>query len=359
MTLDQYREQIDRLDDAIVRLLNERAGLAIDVGRLKHEADLPIYVPSREREVLARLDALNPGPLTETMLHAVYREIMSAALAMEKSLAIAYLGPVSTFSHQAARLKFGGAVEYMACETIQDVFDAVGKGNADYGVVPVENSSEGGVTDTLDRFLETRQTVCAEIYLPVAHHLLAIGDRATVRRVYSHPQALAQCRRWLQREMPGIEIVPVTSTARAAQMAAEDPAAAALAGRLAAEIHGLRMLATDVQDEIGNMTRFLVLGPACGKPSGADKTSIFFSVKHEVGALYGALKVFKDNSLNLTRIESRPSRNRAWEYYFFVDFEGHTADAQVARALTEAERHCTVLTVLGSYPRQPKQRAQP
>lgn len=354
MSLDNCRRQIDDLDEAILRLLNERAGLAVEVGRLKREAGLPIYAPSRESEVMERLASLNQGPMTNTMVLAVYREIMSAALAIEKPLRVAYLGPPSTFSHQAARSRFGASVDYLACETIGDVFDAVRKSAADYGVVPVENSSEGGVTDTLDRFLETRQTVCAEILLPVAHHLMARGQREDLRRVYSKDQALAQCRRWLQRELPGVETVPVTSTARAAQMAAEDPSSGAIAGRLAAEIHGLPVIAADIQDETDNMTRFLVLGQALDQSSGADKTSIFFSVKHEVGALYGALKVFKHFELNLTRIESRPSRRRVWEYYFFVDFDGHVADQRVARALVEVEKHCTVLNVLGSYPRQIK-----
>ncbi len=352
MNLDNCREEIDRLDEAILSLLNQRAAVAVTVGRLKQADDLPVYAPTRESEVLDRLMRHNHGPLTDGMLEAIYREIISAARAIEKKLAVVYLGPPATFSHQAARLKFGAAVDYLPCETIRDVFDAVRKHTADYGVVPVENSTEGGVTDTMDRFLETRQTVCAEINLPVAYVLLARDSRDAVRRVVSHPQALAQCRRWLQREMPGIETMPVTSTARAAQMAAEDPHVAALAGRLAAEIHGLRILAADVQDEVENVTRFLVLGPPNAESSGADKTSVFFSVKHEVGALYNALKVFKKYALNLTRIESRPSRRRAWEYYFFVDFDGHAADAPVAGALAEIEKHSTVLAVLGSYPRQ-------
>ncbi len=355
MNLDDTRAEIDRLDETILRLLNERAGHAAHVGQYKRQAGLPIYVPSREREVLDRLMRLNPGPMTGEMVQAVYREVMSAALAMEKPLAIAYLGPPSTFSHQAARSKFGASVDYLSCETIGDVFQAVGKKNADYGVVPVENSSEGGVTETLDSFLQTRQTVCAEIYMQVAHHLMSKGDMRTVRRIYSHPQALSQCRRWLQREMPSVEIVAVTSTARAAQMAEEEAHAGALAGSLAAEIHGLHILAADVQDEVENLTRFLVLGPLNTKPSGKDKTSIFFSVKHDVGALYGALRVFKQSGLNLTRIESRPSRSRVWEYFFFVDFEGHAADPPVKQALAEVEKHCTLLCVLGSYPCQKKQ----
>ncbi len=352
MNLDDYRAEIDRLDETILRLLNERSACAVEVGQLKRKAGLPLYVPCREREVLDRLASINQGPMTGKMIQAVYREIMSAALAMEKPLTIAYLGPPSTFSHQAARSKFGAAVEYLPCETIGDVFYATAKKSADYGVVPVENSSEGGVTETMDSFLQTRQTVCAEIYMPVAHHLLAKGDRRGLRRVASHPQALAQCRRWLQRELPGIDVAAVTSTARAAQMAAEDPQTGALAGELAAEMHDLQLLSSDVQDEVGNMTRFLVLGPVNPNSSGQDKTSIFFSVKHDVGALYGALSIFKQYNLNLTRIESRPSRNRVWEYYFFVDLEGHAADTHVARALADVERHCTLLMVLGSYPQQ-------
>jgi chorismate mutase/prephenate dehydratase len=295
--------------------------------------------------------ALSEGPLPESGLKAIYREIMSAALSLEKTVKVAYLGPPSTFSHQAARTRFGGSVEYDSCETISDVFDAVEKRLADYGVVPVENSTEGAVTFTLDRLVETNLRICAEIYLPISQCLLSKAPRDQIKRLYSHPQVLGQCRQWLQRELGGVETIPTASTARAAEMASKDENAAALASRLASEIYGLSILEADVQDVSGNTTRFVVLARSYGRPTGDDKTSLLFAVQHKAGALYGALESFKRHSLSMTKIESRPSRNKAWEYFFFVDIEGHAEDERVASALKEMSEHCVLLTVLGSYPK--------
>ncbi len=351
MNVEDYRAQIDRLDEELVRLLNRRTRIALEIGRLKSERESEVYVPAREKEVLSRVSALNEGPLTEASLHAIYREIMSAALALEKTLRVAYLGPPATFTHQAARSRFGASVEYESCETIGDVFDAVEKKLADYGVVPVENSTEGAVTHTLDRLVDTTLAICAEMYLPISQCLLARGPRESIRKLYSHPQVLGQCRNWLQREMAGVEVVPAASTARAAELAAREEHAGALAGRLAAEIYGLNVIESDVQDLSGNTTRFLVLGRASGPPTGDDKTSLLFAVRHRAGSLHGALEAFKKHNLNMTKIESRPSKNKAWEYYFFVDIEGHAKDPVVAKALEEMREHCSLLTVLGSYPR--------
>jgi len=351
MNLDDLRGRIDGIDGELVRLLNDRTRIALDIGKIKHAQSLETYSPAREKEVLSRVAALNSGPLTDASLRAIYREVMSAALSLEKQIKVAYMGPPSTFSHLAARTRFGGSVEYLSCETISDVFDVVEKGMADHGVVPVENSTEGAVTFTLDRLVDTTLKICAEIYLPISECLLARGPRERIEKLYSHPQVLGQCRMWVQREMSGVDVIPVASTARAAEMAAHEPNTAALASRLAAELYGLDILESDVQDLSGNTTRFVVLGRTSGRPTGDDKTSLLFAVQHKAGALYGALESFKKFGMNMTKIESRPSRSKAWQYFFFVDIEGHAQDENVSKALADLAAHCVVLTVLGSYPK--------
>lgn len=350
MSLETLRRKIDGVDAKLVKLLNERTRHALEIGKLKKKDGKGIYVPAREKQVLARVAELSQGPLTDKSLRAIYREIMSAALSLEKNLKVAYMGPPSTFSHQAARSRFGGSVDYLSCETISDVFDAVEKQMADYGVVPVENSTEGAVTFTLDRLTETTLKICSELYIPISNCLLSKAPRERIEKLYSHPQVLGQCRQWLQREMSGVELIPVASTARAAELASREKTAGALSSHLAAEIYGLNVLESDVQDLSGNTTRFLVMGHDLNKPSGDDKTSLLFAVQHKAGALYGALESFKKYGLNMTKIESRPSRSKRWEYYFFVDVEGHAEDGLVRKALTDISRHCAVITVLGSYP---------
>lgn len=350
MTLEVLREKIDSIDTKLVKLLNERTRQALEIGKLKQKSGKGIYVPAREKAVFARVVASNKGPLSDKSLRAIYREIMSAALSLEKKLKVAYLGPPSTFSHQAARSRFGGSVDYLSCETISDVFDSVEKETADYGVVPVENSTEGAVTFTLDRLAETSLKICAELYLPISNSLLARGPRERIKKLYSHPQVLGQCRQWLQREMSGVEIIPVASTARAAELAAHEKNAGALSSQLAAEIYGLETLESDVQDLSGNTTRFLVIGHDQNMPSGDDKTSLLFALQHRAGALYGALESFKKFGLNMTKIESRPSRSKRWEYYFFVDVAGHAEDVRVKKAMADIARHCAMITILGSYP---------
>lgn len=349
--LDQLRRQIDDLDVRLVDLLNARVRLALEIGSLKKAGGGEVYVPSREKEVLDKVKALNAGPLPPGALEAVYREIMSASLALESAVKVAYLGPPATFSHQAARRRFGASVEYIDCPAIADVFNAVENRVADYGVVPIENSTEGAVTHTLDRFIESPLKICAEIYLPVSQHLLAKCAMDEVRKVYSHPNVFGQCRRWLYQNLPKAETIPVSSTARAAEMAVAEAGGAALAGDLVAEMYPLNVLARNVQDYSGNATRFLVIGKTPAARTGQDKTSIVFAVKHKVGALHEALDSFKEHELNLTKIESRPSKAKVWEYVFFVDFEGHSADESVKAALTAMSSHCNFLTVLGSYPR--------
>ncbi|MEM7391091.1 MAG: prephenate dehydratase [Verrucomicrobiota bacterium] len=350
MSLEDLRAEIDRLDQQLVRVLNERVSHALEIGRLKNKDRSAVYVPAREKQVLDRVSSYNDGPLTDSMLHAIYREIMSGSIALERKISIAYLGPPATFSHQAARNKFGSSVDYQACNTIGDVFLAVQGESAEYGVVPIENSTEGAVTYTLDQFINTPVKICAEILLPVSQNLLAKGPQEEIETIYSHQQVFGQCRRWLQENMPSVKQVPVSSTAAAARMAAEEAGTGALASRLAGEMNDLNVLAGDVQDLMGNTTRFLVIGRQAGKPSGRDKTSVFFSVKHRAGALHDSLVPFRKNGINLSKIESRPSKEKAWEYYFFVDIEGHVDDEPVRKSIDELKEHCSVLTILGSYP---------
>lgn len=351
MSLDEIRQRIDELDAELVRLLNERTRAAMDIGRVKQETGAEIYVPAREKAVLDRVTSLNGGPLENSAIIAIYREIMSAALALEHDLRIAYLGPQATFTHQAARSRFGASVRYEACQTISDVFTAVQKQAADYGVIPIENSTEGAVTHTLDEFLDTPLKICAEIFLPISHHLMAAIPKADIRKLYSNPQVFGQCRQWLQEHMPGVDLVAVSSTARAAEMAAKEPESGALASDLAAELYGLTILDRDIQDLGGNTTRFLVVGKTFGEATGQDKTSLCFGVRHQAGALCTALDVLRAHGLNMTKIESRPSKSRQWEYFFFVDVEGHATDEKVKASLDALADHCAVLTVLGSYPR--------
>ncbi len=350
MSLHEHRQRIDALDTEIVRLLNERTKSAVEIGRLKQENDAPVYVPAREKQVFEKVAGLNRGPLSDAHLRAIYREIMSAAISMEHQSTIAFLGPVTTYTHQAAMAKFGQSVRYTPCETLAAVFEEVEKGNAHYGVVPVENSIEGGVLPTQDRLTHTSLKIVAEIYLPIRHCLIVRPGVTRPTRVFSNPQALGQCRDWLARHLPAAEILPARSTAGATEMVLKDAEAAAIASRLAAEHFGLEVLFENIQDTAGNTTRFLVLGQQSGPPSGQDKTSIFFGVRHKALALFQALEPLYKAGLNLTKIESRPSRYRAWEYTFFVDLEGHIGDPAVRAALDDVAAHCVEFTVLGSYP---------
>ena len=349
--LGELRERIDAYDAELVRLLNERTQVALEIGGLKKRHGGETYVPARERQVLERVLRLNPGPLRGPSMQAIYREIMSAAIALESPVRVAYLGPPATFTHQAAHSRFGASVEYIACETITDVFTVVQKRNAEYGVVPIENSTDGAVTHTLDELVETSLKICAEVYLPITQHLMSRAPLSRIRRIYSKPEVFGQCRRWLQAHLPGVDLVPVSSTARGAEMAAQEKDSAALASRFAAELNKVPVRAPDVQDMAGNTTRFLVIGKSCGKSTGQDKTSLYFSVRHKVGALHDVLAAFKKNGINMSKIESRPSKTKAWEYLFFVDIDGHLDDKPVARALRSLGQHCAILTVLGSYPK--------
>jgi chorismate mutase/prephenate dehydratase len=350
MSIIEHRKAIDSIDEQIVHLLNERTRHVVEIGAIKLKSGEEIYAPHRERHILNRICKLNKGPLTNESLMAIYREIMSSALALEKTLTIAYLGPEATFTHQAAIRKFGSSLKYVSRKTIADVFNDVSRGRADYGVVPVENSTEGVVTHTLDMFIDSDLKIVAQIVLPIQHCLVAKCKKNQIKRLYTHPQALGQCRLWIQNNLPMVEIVDSSSTTRAAELAASEPYAAAIASILAAERYKLNILAIDIQDNAENATRFLVLGRQCPEPTGNDRTSLLFSIPDRVGALYQALAAFKKYKINMTKIESRPSKRKAWEYYFFVDCDGHIKDKNVAKAIAELQKHCNFVKILGSYP---------
>jgi chorismate mutase / prephenate dehydratase len=351
MSLQEHRREIDRLDQEIVHLLNERTRHVLKIGEIKMKLGEPIYAPYRERAVLERVCRRNEGPLPDATLRAVWREIMSGALALEKTLTIAYLGPEATFTHEAAIKRFGSSLPYTSQKTIGDVFSEVSKMRADYGVVPVENSTEGAVTHTLDMFVDSDLKIVSQIVLRISHCLVGKVPKEEIRRLYVHPQTLAQCRAWLQRNLPHVELIETSSNARSAQLAKKGSGSAAISGSLAAERYGLPVIERDIQDNSANATRFLVLGRQCGPPGGDDRTSVMFSVRDEVGALHKALAPFRRSRINMTKIESRPSKRKAWEYFFFVDCDGHAATPRVAKAIEQLGHHCSFVKVLGSYPK--------
>ncbi len=350
MSLTDLRKAIDALDARLVKLLNERIRLVLEVGRVKRQTGEEVYAPHRERAVLQRVCRLNRGPITGESLRAIYREIMSGSLAVEKPMAIAYLGPEATFTHQAALQRFGSSLRYVPLKTITEVFSEVTKRRADFGVVPIENSTEGVVTHTLDMFFESDLKIVAQIVLPIQHCLLSAAPRQQLRKLYIHPQTLAQCRNWLQKNFPSAEIIETSSNARSAELAAQDRQAGAVAGLLAAEKYKLPVLEHDIQDNAGNATRFLVLGRQPGLPSGHDRTSVMFCIADKPGALHSSLAPFRRYQINMTKIESRPSKRKAWEYFFFVDIDGHAKEARVAKALDQLAAHCVFVKILGSYP---------
>ncbi len=352
MQIHEIRKKIDNIDKKIVALISKRAELIKKIAEIKNKKRLSIYVPEREKEVYQKICKYNPGPLPDGYLKNIYREIMSASLALEKKLTIAYLGPPSTFTHLAALKKFGSAVNYIECSNITEIFTEVEKGNADFGVVPIENSIEGAVSHTLDMFIDSELKICSEVYLGITHYLLSKEkDLSRVKKIYSNPQVFGQCRRWLEKNMPQAELVEVSSTARAAQIASKEPKSGCIASKMAKDIYKLNVLASSIEDVPYNITRFLVVGKTLAEPTGCDKTSVMFSVKDRVGALHDMLTPFKRYNINLTKIESRPSKRKVWDYYFFVDLEGHYKDNNVRQALAELERHASYLKILGSYPK--------
>src|SRR5260221_2641263 len=347
-SLKGLRTHIDKLDLQILKLVNERASLAAEIGKVKNEFSTEVFSPAREEEVLQNMLEASKGPLDPATIRAIFREIMSGSRALQKVLKVAYLGPEYSFSHLAALERFGQAVEFMRVGSIMAVFEEVNRGHADFGVVPLENSTDGRIADTLDMFMRLPQLkISAEVRLRVHHNLLANCEQQEIRRVYSKPQALSQCRNWLSKNIPHASLHEVASTATAAELAQREPGAAAVASRQAAVRYGLRILFTDIEDSPFNETRFAVIGTQEVAKTGHDKTGVVFKVPHRPGSLVDALNVFKQAKLNLTWIESFPAKSPKSEYVFFADFEGHCEDPKVKKALATLAEHCEQLSVLG------------
>lgn len=353
MDLNEIRSQIDTIDREIVDRLNERVRLAGKIGHIKLKEGKEVYVPSREEEVFGKLTAHSDGPLKEAALRAIWREIISAAISLEKPIRIAYLGPEATYTHQAALKNFGTSLDYMGLSTVPDVFSAVARQEADYGVVPVENSTQGTVISTLDMLVEADLTIVAQIYLEISHGLVSRCPLNEITAVYSKDNALGQCRQWLARRLPGIELIETTSTAAAVKIAKETPGAAAIASRSAANLYDVPIVEEAIQDKQNNVTRFFVIGrePTTGLGHGRDKSTYVFTLPdNHAGALMKALAPFNQRQINISKIESRPSRQKMWDYYFYIDISGHRDDADVAAAIAELETHSPFVKWLGSYP---------
>ena len=350
MNLDELRKEIDRLDEQIIKLLNDRAKVVIQVGQLKNANNAPVYAPDREHRILERIQQLNDGPLANRSLLAIYRELMSGSFALERCLRVGCLGPEGSFSHVAATNKFGASAEYLTLPDIRSVFDHVARSHIEVGVVPIENSIGGGVIDTLDAFLEMPVQICAEIRLAVHHNLLAKCTLEQVKRIYSKPEIFTQCRSWLSGTFEKVDIIPVASSAKAAEMASQEENCAAIASMVAAELHNLNTLCANIEDYPNNETRFLVISKDPAKPTGNDKTSVLVTTAHKPGALVSMLDAFRQNKINLTYIDSRPNKKQNWEYNFFVDAQGHLEEPAMKAALAEARKHATQLIVMGSYP---------
>jgi chorismate mutase / prephenate dehydratase len=346
------RQQIDAIDAEILTLLNRRAQIAQEVGHVKAETNAPVFRPEREAQVLLKVAERNPGPLQGSDIQTIFREVMSACRALEKRVTVAYLGPAGTFSEQAVYQQFGHAVEGLACVSIDEVFRATEAGTADFGVAPIENSSEGVINRTLDLLLQTTLNISGEVSIPVHHSLMTKeGTMAAVTRICAHSQALAQCNAWLNQHYPNIERQAVASNAEAARMASENDAVAAIAGEMAAQKYDLQIVSANIQDDPHNRTRFAVVGRLKNGASGKDQTSLVLSVANKAGAVYKLLAPLAKHSVSMTRFESRPARMGAWEYYFYVDVEGHAADEKVAKALAELQQNAAFYKLLGSYPR--------
>ncbi len=353
-TLEELRRQIDSVDEKILELISERARCAAQVAKVKRNTDetVSFYRPEREADVLRRIKAANPGPLDDEEMARLFREIMSACLALEERQTVAYFGPEGTFTHAAALKHFGHSVHTRPLSAINEVFREVESRVCDYGVVPIENSTEGVVNHTLDSFLQSPLKICGEVEMRIHQHLLSNEtESGKIRRIYSHPQSLAQCREWLDAHMPGVERIHASSNADAARRAASEPGSAAIAGEVAVEHYGLRIIQRNIEDNPENVTRFLVIGRHAVAPSGDDKTSLLISAHNRPGSLHALLSPLAENNVSLTRIESRPSRGVNWEYVFFLDLEGHQEEERIKKALSELKQTAQMVRVLGSYPR--------
>jgi chorismate mutase / prephenate dehydratase len=351
MNVSELRKEIDTIDEQVVNLLNRRAAIAQEIGHHKSRSKTFHYTPEREQTVYKRLLALNKGPLPPVAIRAIYREIISAARALEKPLTVAYLGPGGTFSHQAVITKFGSSSDFHPTENIPDIFAQVERGSCDYGVVPVENSLSGVIPETLDTFMQSNLRIVSELFVRIVHNLASRANSLEdVKRIYSKTQPFEQSRQWLRAHMAHAELVEVSSTAKAAEMAANEPDSAALCPALAAEMNSLPILVEHTEDNPNNRTRFLVLGYNEPEPTGRDKTSVMFSVHNRSGELFRAMAAFEKYDVNLTMIESRPAKVAAWDYIFYIDVQGHLRDANVAKAVNLLKEHALFVTILGSYP---------
>jgi chorismate mutase/prephenate dehydratase len=355
-SLEKLRKDLKRIDGEILRLLNERAVRSVEIGQVKRSGGVDVYSPAQESRVLESLQEHNRGPLGDAAVRNIFREIFSSSRALQEPLTVAYLGPEASFSHLAALDHFGGSTELLSAATIDQVFDIVERGKAGLGIVPVENATEGSVGHTLRRLITTPLNIRAEVFLRISPCLISLCSRKEdVKRVYSHPQAFAQCRGWLRENLSRAEQCETTSTSEAGEQARRDPGGAAVGSRLSATIHGIPTLAEDIADNPANTTRFLVIGKGNNERTGRDKTSILFKTPHVPGALFQALETFALKEINLLRIESHPLRDRMWEYLFFADFMGYREDEPVRMCLEGLASRATFVKILGSYPRGEEQ----
>jgi chorismate mutase / prephenate dehydratase len=349
--LSNLRKQIDSLDLEIVTKIQERAKIASTIGELKKAKGEPIYRPDREKEVYEKIKKLNKGPLPDTALTSIYRELMSATIAIEKGLNIAYLGPEGSFSHQAVRARFGMSIQSLQFPSIPEVFKSVETGKCDYGVVPIENSSEGLVNSTLDMLVNSELQIYSEIYIKISLYLLGFDtDLSRLTKLYGIKIANSQCKNWIAANLPNCEIIETSSTAKAAQIVAEKKEGAAIASKIAGDIYGLNTIRENIEDLPNNSTRFLIIGRSQCLPTGKDKTSMVFSLSDKPGSLFLTLKPFYEKNINLSKIESRPTRRNSWQYNFFVDFNGHEKDPEINEIISEIRDRATFFRILGSYP---------
>ena len=352
MDLTDYRAQINQIDDQLLELLRKRAEISLQIGELKADTGVAsVYVPHRHKEVIERLKAQNQGAFPENALEAIWTEILSVSRSLQEPETVAFLGPIGSFGHMASLSHFGSAAELIPVSPQIDIFTEVESGRADYGVVAIENSVQGTVRDVLERFQQTPLKICAETFQLIKHHLLSQSPLDEIKCIYSHPQPFAQCRTWLSRYMDGVEQIEVVSTSEAALRAAQEPSTAAIASELASEIYQIPIVANAIMDDPNNTTRFLVIGNHTAEPSGYDRTSLFFAIQDQIGALHQGLGILGAARLNLSYLESLPSRAKPWEYIFFVELDGHVANADVADALEKLNVLCQEVKILGSYPR--------
>jgi len=350
LTIHELRKSIDTIDDEILELINKRLLCVKEIGRIKQEKGDPVLDISREKTIMERLQSKNRGELDDRSLQYIFKEIIAASRELQSPQRITYLGPEATFTHMAAMNHFGRSASYVPRANIRDIFDEVEKGACHYGVVPVENSIEGSINYTLDLFFESELKICAEIYLAISHDLLSLtGELDKIQVIYSHPHVFPQCRKWLRKYLPDIKLEECTSTAHAARKAAGDNASAAIAGREAAHLYNLQVVASKIEDVGRNITRFLVIGKDKAKQTGKDKTSIMFATPHAPGALYHVLKPIAEAQINMVKLESRPTRHENWSYFFFVDIEGHIDDKRIKDTVKKLKEICLYLKVLGSY----------